>query len=421
MKRRMSERSGPLSSADAARFYMTTRHNPMTIAALLRFADSLPLSAVRALVEEHLLIEKRFRQTVVEPWLPLGRPYWRAEQPFDPSAHVTFEPRSRGLSQRELADVIARRIGQPLGFALSPWRFELFNLEDGAAALLVRVHHCVSDGPSLVELLSRLSDRAIPRASAAPVVRSSQASLARVRRAALGSWHMLRLSSEPHTALRARPSGEKRVAWSAALDLAIVSRAAIAHNVRVTELLLSLIATSVARCLARASEPVPARLRAIVPFAIGGADGGLGNHYASLFVELPLGALDSAERLTQIASAFRKQRGRAETRVALGLAHVAGALVRPLIPPIVNWFSDKASLVVSNVAGPPQRLSLMGHEVRSIVVFAPTTGHMTVACTLFGYAGELRLGVETDAAIQIRPDSLVSAFEAALDEFCGNA
>jgi hypothetical protein len=39
-----------------------------------------------------------------------------------------------------------------------------------------------------------------------------------------------------------------------------------------------------------------------------------------------------------------------------------------------------------------------------------------VSFTVFGYGSELRLGVETDAALQLPPERLVRAFERILSE-----
>jgi hypothetical protein len=62
------------------------------------------------------------------------------------------------------------------------------------------------------------------------------------------------------------------------------------------------------------------------------------------------------------------------------------------------------------------RGKLMGHPVQSIIVFAPASGSMALSFTLFSYAGELRLGVEADASLDVQPQALAAAFDEALQE-----
>ena len=99
------------------------------------------------------------------------------------------------------------------------------------------------------------------------------------------------------------------------------------------------------------------------------------------------------------------------TRFALALVVGAGLLAPPLIRFGVDQISRRASLVLSNVAGPAKRVRLMGHEVRSIIAFAPPSGRIGLSFTLLGYAGQLRLGVQADTALPLQPEQLAADFE----------
>ena len=54
--------------------------------------------------------------------------------------------------------------------------------------------------------------------------------------------------------------------------------------------------------------------------------------------------------------------------------------------------------------------------MRSMVVWAPAPASIGLSLTFFGYAGALRLGVLADDAVIDRPEELVAAFQAAIDE-----
>src|SRR5204863_245948 len=82
----------------------------------------------------------------------------------------------------------------------------------------------------------------------------------------------------------------------------------------------------------------------------------------------------------------------------------------------VAWWARKASLVVSSLRGPETRLHLTGHTVRSMVVWAPAPASIALSLSLFGYAGEMRLGVLADAGVITDPEALAAAVDQTLDE-----
>ncbi|HEX7481479.1 MAG TPA: WS/DGAT domain-containing protein [Polyangiales bacterium] len=417
----------PLTLADTVRYHMSTAENPMEIGVLLRLADRMAPHTLEAFVTERLLRHARFRHTVRKPgWLAL-RPRWQAERGRDLSAHVTAMRAEPGLSEQALAHLVSDRLSQRLDFARSPWHLELLPLSDGSSALLLRVQHCLADGRALVRLLSELADLPVAPPKTPEPARSrgrrrlarhmKPAQLAREARA-LGAalWHVLSMRDERASPLHAALSGKKLVAWSQALDLPRLTRTAAACGCHVTDLLLSAAAGAVADGLRHAGGAVPDYVRALVPFAMAQGPGELGNHYASVFVDLPTYRMAARLRVERVAAATRQLRDRSETRLTLALTGLSGVLAPSLMRALVDRFSRKASLVLSNVPGPSQRVALMGHEVRSIIVFAPPSGNMALSFTLFGYAGELRLGVQIDAAARLPPQRFSAGFERALRE-----
>lgn len=417
-----TEEGERLSLGDAARFHMDTAERPMDIAVLLLFAQAMPLSALSELITTRLLTHPRFRSTVVEP-LGFGRPHWRRERPFALGAHLRAAECGAGLSAAELAQVLSARVSTPLGFSRSPWHFELFELADETSAVLVRVHHCIADGIALVRLFAELADAA-PQSARPPGhahahaahPRGVRAHAARVRGVAGGVGHVLGMRNDPASALRAAPSRARALAWSPPIPLERVATLARAHGHRVSDVLLCALSGAVARCLAEARQVVPDRVRALVPLPAGHGQEELGNHYASVFIEVPLREAEPVRRLAAIAAASRVTRERSEARLALGLTGLAGALVPPLMQVGLSWFSAKASFVLSNVPGPATPVRLLGRDVASIVAFAPLGGPMALGFTMFGYAGALRLGVTVDVSTGLNPEGLVRGFDDALRE-----
>ena len=158
---------------------------------------------------------------------------------------------------------------------------------------------------------------------------------------------------------------------------------------------------------------VPRSIRALVPVAQPSRSpaGELGNHYASVFVRLPIAVADPQVRLEVIARDMAALSGSGESRVAAGLIGLAGAVAPPIERRAVRWWSRRASLVASSLAGPTRPLSLAGHPLRSVIVWAPAPATVGLSFTFFGYAGTLHVGTIADAAVIDRPEELVAAFQ----------
>lgn len=419
-----------LSRADAARWHMGTPTNPMVIGALLLFERQLTLEALEALVRDKLVPHRRFRQHVVESPHRFGAPRWRDDAPFDLHQHVRRLDPPGPVDAATLLGLVRERINAPLPVGRSPWTFEVVDLLPRGSALLVRIHHCIADGRALVALLHELADHLPgddPDVSSRPVEersairKSSQPTRARRffgRFAAL--FRPFPLSRDPVGLLRRPLNGRKCVAWSEAIPLDPIKALAAAHGDHVADVLLTAVAGALDR-YAREHGQIPRSVHALLPVAgpPEASAGELGNHYASVFVSLPAAVDDPRARLATIARDMAVLRSGGQSRIATGLMRVAGTVAPGLEQRAMRWGSRRASLVVSSLAGPKMTLRLAGQPLGAVVIWAPAAATIGLSITLFGYAGAIRLGVLTDSAVIDRPERLVSAFQAALDELRG--
>ncbi|HET6968445.1 MAG TPA: WS/DGAT domain-containing protein, partial [Ornithinibacter sp.] len=81
---------------------------------------------------------------------------------------------------------------------------------------------------------------------------------------------------------------------------------------------------------------------------------------------------------------------------------------------VIDFFANKALGVTTNVVGPRRRRRLAGVPVDGVLGWVPGSGTHTVGVCIFTYAGTVRVGVVTDAALVPDPERLVAAFEAEL-------
>jgi WS/DGAT/MGAT family acyltransferase len=102
----------------------------------------------------------RFRQKVVEPTLGLGMPCWVTDPDFDLHYHVRHVRLTEGADWRELFSVAEQVAMTPFDRARSPWEAELLEgLPDGRAALLLKLHHSMTDGMGGFQLFSQLHSK----------------------------------------------------------------------------------------------------------------------------------------------------------------------------------------------------------------------------------------------------------------------
>ena len=397
---------------------MATPQNPMVIGALLLFDQRLALGALEEAVRDKLIPHRRFRQHVVEPAYWFERPCWRDDVAFEIREHVEKLNPSEAADAAALVRLVNERMNAPLPVDRSPWRFELVDRATGGSALLVRIHHCIADGRALVSLLAGLTKGAGDGRSGRSVVpraTSNRPGGCVDRLASL--FRALRRSDDPVGLLRHPLSGHKRVAWSAPIGLESVKAIARARGHHVADVLLAAAAGALNQYV-RDHGQAPRFMRALLPVAAPAAStgDGLGNHYASVFVRLPISAADPLTRLEVIARDMALVRGGGVLRIMIGLMKLAGAVAPALERWAVRWGARRASLVVSSLAGPTTSTRFAGAELQTIVVWAPAAATVGLTFTFFGYAEALHLGVLADAAVIDRPEELVASFQAALDE-----
>jgi diacylglycerol O-acyltransferase / wax synthase len=83
---------------------------------------------------------------------------------------------------------------------------------------------------------------------------------------------------------------------------------------------------------------------------------------------------------------------------------------------IVDLFASKGTAVMTNVPGPREPVYFVGVPVRSVLVWAPTSGSVGLSVSIFSYRGEVAIGLMADAAVVPDPQQIIDALEPELDE-----
>ncbi len=440
-----------MPAADAAWLHMDRPTNPMVVNGLVVLGETPDPDAVAEVLERRLVADfPRFRQRIAEP---LGRgPAFEDDPSFDLDNHlhrlVLPAPGDRAALQATVSELVTPSLdpGKPL------WHVHLIEGYEGGAAMLWRIHHCIADGIALSRVMLSITDGGDASEPPPPPGSSGGAlrRLADVPRGAVSAIRGLgaaavhegmeslahpdhlrelagvalrdvstaaRLVASPADApsdLRAPLSGVRRVAWSEPIPLARIKRAARRRRVTINDLLVTALAGALHEWLG-ADGRLPEEIHAMVPFNLRPLDepvpADLGNDFALILLELPVGSVAPAERLREVSSRMDRIKNTHEAPIAYGILSAIG-----LTPPwvedrLIGFFTDKASLVVTNVPGPRRQLHLAGAPVTGVLVWAPCSGSLGMTVSIFSYNGEVTAGFMADTALIAYPGQLARAYE----------
>lgn len=446
-----------MSNVDAAWLHMEDRTNLMIITGVLSFYEKLEFSKLKELIEDRFLGYDRFRQRVVESPLPMVGPRWVEDKYFNLRSHLQKVALPDPGGQDELQEMVSTLMSTPLDSTKPLWQFQYIENYRGGSAVVARIHHCIADGIALVRVLLGMTDDS-PKGS--PKVRRTRRrstplgggpwlpevvneALYSVRRAtgkmvdgtvetlldparaaglageglkATGVLGRLALMpADPMTRLKGDLGTAKRCAWSKVLALDEVKSFSKTTGATINDVLLTGVAGALRRYLiSRGEELRPGlEIRAIVPVNLRpeGAVEQLGNRFGLVFLALPVGIADRTERLRELKARMDSIKNSTEAVVTYGVLNALGTASSSVESQAVRFFGSKATAVMTNVPGPREELYLAGKAMRSMMFWVPQAAHLGLGVSVLSYAGQVRLGVVTDAGLVPDPKALIEAFQ----------
>lgn len=448
----MSPKPIPMSAVDRAWLRMDTPENPMMICGVLALEHPVSMSRLKRTLEERFLRFPRFRQRVVDHG---DRAYWQEDPLFHIDNHLHQIALPGGADKAELQKLVSDLNSSALDFRRPLWQMHYIDNYQGGAALLVRIHHCIADGISLVRVMLSLTDKTpepkLKRVAARPKtvhktpnllkrtlhrwvdsvqVAGQQARLflhsvrqepnypLKLATTAGGvAMDLLKLGLapyEPRTGLKGPLSGRKQVAWAEPLDLAEVKACARALGGTINDVLLCATTGALQRHFAANREPVPeCGIRVAVPFNLRPLDqpiDTLGNEFGLVLVTLPVEVQDPIMCFHQVQENMNRLKRSYQAQVTYSLLDLFGRGPDSLERRALDLLSNKASAVLTNVPGPKEALYLAGSKVTQPMFWVPQSGSIGIGMSIFSYAGTVQFGITVDKAIQADPDAVMGHF-----------
>jgi WS/DGAT/MGAT family acyltransferase len=337
------------------------------------------------------------------------------------------------------------------------WQMQYIENYRGGSALVMRVHHCIGDGIALVRVLLDMTDdapgtpqtRRRRRTRTRPlgggfwlpeVVNEALYSVRKVTgrlveegletvldaeragtmvretaKAAGALKRLLLLPPDPDTVLTGSLGTAKRCAWSEIMPLEKVKAFGKGNGATINDVLLTGVAGALRRYIeGRGGSPDGLDIHAVIPVNLrpDSEVGQLGNKFGLVFLALPIGLPDRMERLQVLKRRMDELKGSSEAIVAFAVLTALGAASPEVEGLAVQMFGSKATAVMTNVPGPKEELYFAGKAMRSMMFWVPQSARLGLGISILSYAGQVRLGVATDAGLVPDPEAIVSAFQA---------
>lgn len=414
----------PLEPVDAAWFHMDGPVNTSVVTALATARRRFDFDGVRAVFADRLAAIERFHCRVVERGLSYDSPCWEPMPDFDIDQHVHHRALPADADEADLLDLVCDLASQPLAPTLPLWQAHVVDGPGERGALVFRYHHCIGDGAAMVDVVRRVFDatavapapRNGPRTRRAETLALPLLQAARTGIEALGSLAAdLLKTSDPASPFKGHFVARQRVAWSAAIPLARLRTIAAAFDAKLNDVAVAAVAGALRHYLAaQGAAATQASLRAMMPVNLRPADHAHdgGNDFGLAILDLPVEIDRPEARLRAARARLAEVKRSAEAIGMRWLLDVFGRGPKPLQQVAQHLFGSKVSLVLTNVAGPVQPLSLAGRRIERFMFWVPHPGDdVGLGVSVFSYRGKLSLGVIGDAARLPDPERIAHLFE----------
>jgi WS/DGAT/MGAT family acyltransferase len=235
--------------------------------------------------------------------------------------------------------------------------------------------------------------------------------------AALGK--LLLIGPDAQTLFKGRLGVSKRAAWSAPIPLQDVKAVGRITGTTVNDVLLTAVTGALRRYLERRGRPTDGiNIRALVPVNLRPLDAPieLGNRFGLVFVDLPIGVADPFERLVGFKQHMAEIKDSPEAVIAFGILNTIGMIPAGVEQRVVELFGNKATAVMTNVPGPREPLYVAGKRLRRIMCWVPKSGRLGLGVSILSYAGEVCIGVATDAGLVPDPEAIIAGLQVEFDE-----
>lgn len=461
----------PMRSTESIFLRLERTGWPMDVAGIYVLDSSpegpLPFDDVRAVFRQRLSASPIANRVIARAPLHIGEDRWTQADSVDLDAHIHHRVVPvAGDDLSALLDTVLEVSAEPLDRDRPLWQaWYLTGPADGRAALVLRLHHAVTDGMGMLALQQLLFDDAptpvCDDGEPSPLTGRAHPSLLRralvelpsrlvantvatkrlldrltgpARPPELPRYVPSLTDAPPVTLFNHHVSDPRKSMAVASLPFDEVQAVRpILAGTTVNEVLLALVAGAMRDYLSAHDDLPDKPIRTTCPVNIraAGNDGTSGNHLTTMWVDLPVHLADPVERLAAVhaSSAAAKQalpRSQADWD---SLADLGDLLLPGIVTAAMAFAGTKAfglfpptqNLTVSTLAGPRQPLYLATRRITNVFLRGVVCPPIHLFFAAITYDQHVHVTVTTVRELCPDPQALVDGMRAELDRLLEEA
>ena len=436
------EFDGRMSDSDALMW--TIEKDPMlrsTIVAICMLDEAPDEERLTRLIDRGTRLVPRMRQTVQANPFSVAPPRWEVDPNFDLHYHLRWVG---ATGKRDVRSVM--HLAEPMAMAnfdrARPlWEMVVVtDLADGGAAIIMKIHHAITDGVGAVQIaivlfelerhtgLAELPDapdvavmsqfqrfvdaaaheqrriqgiaRRIPKASVEATTASFLDPIGTVRRARDTVNSVARFIAPDNIPLSPLMTGRSLSVHFDTVTVSLSKAKAAAREVgcSLNDAFMAATAAGLRRYHEEMGEPAES-LRVSMPINLRDAnsDDATGNKFAPARFAIPINIVDPAAAMNDMRDRVLAQRGEPALTMIEPLARVLTQLPTFVSTGLFGSMLKGVDLVASNVPGAPVELFTAGARIESMVALGPLAG-AAVNFTLLSYLDDMHIGINVDPA-----------------------
>jgi WS/DGAT/MGAT family acyltransferase len=423
---------------------------------------------LRDRVERALHFIPRLRQRVAANPFSIAPPRWEIDPDFDLDFHLRWVRAPGGGARRDLLDFCQPIAMQSFDRDRPLWElYVVEGLEGGRAGLVMKLHHAISDGVGLVQMMSRMMEtwrtpdpkkkpKALPplpepvykgigerfldalgherrkqvgralgvldalRTGIPEAIKHPLDTTKELSEAIASVGRLLQPVSEPLSPIL-RGRSLRLHLDVIAVPLAKLKTAAKKAGGTLNDAFVAAVIEGLRRYHVEHGADVET-LRMTMPINVreGAKAKQAGNQFVPARFVVPMQVLDPVERMQRIGEAVREQRSEPALPLVDEISALLNRFPAPISSQIFGSMLKGVDFVTSNVPGPQFDTFASGALIEEIYGFGPLSG-AAANITLFSYRGSCGVGVNTDQQAVPDPDVLRECLEAGIEQVLGVA
>mmetsp|Transcript_11959 Transcript_11959/g.24453 ORF Transcript_11959/g.24453 Transcript_11959/m.24453 type:complete len:589 (+) Transcript_11959:50-1816(+) len=439
-----------LTKVDKMLYSTTTPETPMIINTLLIMDGKVPFEDMKDFMEELAMAHPRLRMTVQNSvWRP-------TELDLDEIVHYHRCP--PGVDWRKYIDK-KNLLSRHLDTTSHLWEVHGILTNEDKHVFLVRIHHVIGDGLSLVKMVINLFDaedktNSTPFSGMVKPAHSSQNPVDSVnsQTAAVGAANIRKkkkrnvitsfffviyvlicspfiaisvalMRSDPPNAFRKKfQQVEKRFVSARCGTVEEIKQIGKMFRGSINDVMVAILCGALRKYQIHVGGEKSAKdMTLIIPIStrdpneIGVI---LDNQVATVFLKIPVAEGDLQTRFKKCKKRMDGMKYGATVPVLIFLIKVVlGQMPSFISRRLQNIFASRATMIFSNVPGPRIVRKIKGKRINQMSGFVPLVGYQQAGVACFSYAGEMHLSMMCNPGVVKEPDKFIDFFLEEIAEY----